>query len=111
MPKRRRASAGVICVLISLVLSATVPAVHAQAVTACSLAEAETTDRLRLLFSHSEPRAPWMLGNALSTAKLARAMCSGAKPERGLLLYGRLNERLDNEMLAIQHAQAPASLH
>jgi hypothetical protein len=108
MPKLRVTSIGVLCVLITL--SAAASAVHAQAVTACAMAEAETTDRLRLLFSHPEPRAPWVLGNALSSAKLARALCSGAKPERGLLLYGRINERLDNEMLAIQRAQAPAIL-
>jgi hypothetical protein len=81
----------------------------AQSVTACAVADAETADRLRLLLANTDSRTPWALGTALSTAKLARAMCSGGKPERGLLLYGRLNEFLDAEMLHIQQAQAPMS--
>lgn len=83
-------------------------AATAQNVTACAVAEAEVADRLRLLLINTDPRTPWALGSALTSAKLARAMCSGGKPERGLLLYDRLNDLLDAEMLHIQQAQAAA---
>jgi hypothetical protein len=66
--------------------------------------EADIAERLKALLTHRELRTPWIYGGVVSSVKLARAMCAGAKPERGLRLYEQIGRTLETEVASAQEA-------
>jgi hypothetical protein len=94
-------------ILGALLLAAAPGPADAQVHPDCRSAEADIAGRLRALLDRRDSRAPWIYGGVISSVRMARAMCAGARPERGLRLYQQIGRALETEVASVQESRAP----
>jgi hypothetical protein len=94
-------------VLGALLLAPVPSPADAQVHPDCRSAEADIAGRLRVVLTRPASPTPWIYGGVISSVKMARAMCAGARPEHGLRLYERIGRALETEVASAQGIKAP----
>ena len=80
---------------------------QAQLAADCVAAETEISERLRIQLSRADQRRPWIYGSLISSVKMARALCAGARPERGVRLYEQIARTLETQIASAQPEGTP----
>jgi hypothetical protein len=75
-----------------------------QDLSACKAADAVIAREVKSLLADPMPPSVWMSGNGIGAAKMARALCLGDQPARGLIVYGRIADLLGANLIATQTA-------